>query len=265
MKELYSRMKGSLNLKRQYVQFSILSLLYFVLYTLFSVVLGAIVHDAATIIGFWILNLISTYVYMRFFFRMAAGMAKAEKTIYFRECIGMLMLETILYFFTIALYYLFVAFVDLYVMIGIIAYLYAFFAPAFQLFCFYQVFQGTKSPWRIVGGALKSMAKVWKAVIGACAALAVVYCMLYIFSMGLEVMISSLLPHVLILNIGVTMNRWMEVGTLLLSMVTNQFYDSAVMMFLLMQVIAAVLFSCLYVLWMGWIAALCESAWNSRH
>ena len=222
MKELYSRMKGSLNLKRQYVQFSILSLLYFVLYTLFSVVLGAILHDAATIIGFWILNLISTYVYMRFFFRMAAGMAKAEKTIYFRECIGMLMLETILYFFT-------------------------------------------KSPWRIVGGALKSMAKVWKAVIGACAALAVVYCMLYIFSMGLEVMISSLLPHVLILNIGVTMNRWMEVGTLLLSMVTNQLYDSAVMMFLLMQVIAAVLFSCLYVLWMGWMAALCESAWNSRH
>ena len=222
-------------------------------------------HDAATIIGFWILNLISTYVYMRFFFRMAAGMAKAEKTIYFRECIGMLVLETILYFFTIALYYLFVAFVDLYVLIGIIAYLYAFFAPAFQLFCFYQVFQGTKSPWRIVGGALKSMAKVWKSVIGACAALAVVYCMLYIFSMGLEVMISSLLPHVLILNIGVTMNRWMEVGTLLLSMVTNQLYDSAVMMFLLMQVIAAVLFSCLYVLWMGWIAALCESAWNSRH
>ena len=196
---------------------------------------------------------------------MAAGMAKEEKTIYFRECIGMLVLETILYFFTIALYYLFVAFVDFYVLIGIIAYLYAFFAPAFQLFCFYQVYQGTKSPWRIAGGALRSMVKVWKAVIKACAALAVVYCMLYIFSMGLEVMISSLLPHVLILNIGVTMNRWMEVGTLLLSMVTNQLYDSAVMMFLLIQVIAAVLFSCLYVLWMGWIAALCESAWNSRH
>ena len=85
MKELYSRMKGSLNLKRQYVQFSILSLLYFVLYTLFSVVLGAIVHDAATIIGFWILNLISTYVYMRFFFRMAAGMAKAENIMKIRE------------------------------------------------------------------------------------------------------------------------------------------------------------------------------------
>lgn len=144
MKELYSRMKGSLNLKRQYVQFSILSLLYFVLYTLFSVVLGAIVHDAATIIGFWILNLISTYVYMRFFFRMAAGMAKAEKTIYFRECIGMLVLETILYFFTIALYYLFVAFVDLYVLIGIIAYLYAFFAPAFSAVLLLSGFSGNE-------------------------------------------------------------------------------------------------------------------------
>ena len=82
----YQQIRERMDLKVQTAAFSILSLLYFVLYTVVSIILGNIVNDVATVIGFWMLNLVSTYVYMRFFFRILAAMRKEETVIYFRAC-----------------------------------------------------------------------------------------------------------------------------------------------------------------------------------
>ena len=141
----YQQIRERMDLKVQTAAFSILSLLYFVLYTVVSIILGNIVNDVATVIGFWMLNLVSTYVYMRFFFRIIAAMRKEETVIYFRDCLWMLVLESLLFGFTILVYYAFVWFIDLYTLIGIIAYVYVFFCTAFQLFCFYEVYRWGRS------------------------------------------------------------------------------------------------------------------------
>lgn len=100
----YQQIRERMDLKVQTAAFSILSLLYFVLYTVVSIILGNIVNDVATVIGFWMLNLVSTYVYMRFFFRILAAMRKEETVIYFRDCLWMLVLESLLFGFTIPAY-----------------------------------------------------------------------------------------------------------------------------------------------------------------
>ena len=71
-RNLYHEIKAHQDLKKEVLQFSVLSILYFVLYTLLSAFLGMFNHDALTVAVFWVLNLISTYVYMRFFFQMIA-------------------------------------------------------------------------------------------------------------------------------------------------------------------------------------------------
>ncbi len=255
-------MKEFVNMKKQTLVFSILSLLYFVVYTGVSIILGMIVSDIATCIGFWLLNLLSTYVYMRFFFHIAAALRQEETVIYFRDCIPMLVLESILFFFTIAVYYSFVLFVSVYTVIAVIAYLYCFFCVAFQLFCFYQVYRGNRSIPKIVSGALQGMLASWKSILAACGGLAVGYIVLYVCSMGVQLTFSMMLPHVLILNIGVTMNRWMEVITVILTMFMTGVFDMTMWIFLLYQVVAALLFSYFFIHWIGWIVRLCESSWN---
>ena len=61
------------------------------------------------------------------------------------------------------------------------------------------------------------------------------------------------------------MNRWMEVGTVVLTMLMSGLFDSTILLFLLYQVIAALLFSYFYIIWMGWITQLCEASWNSEN
>ena len=225
----YQQIRERMDLKVQTAAFSILSLLYFVLYTVVSIILGNIVNDVATVIGFWMLNLVSTYVYMRFFFRIIAAMRKEETVI------------------------------------GIIAYVYVFFCTAFQLFCFYEVYRGNRTLGAIVSGALRHMLAAWKGVLAACTLLVFFYCVLYICSMGVDITLQVIQPHVAILNIGVTMNRWMEVGTVVLTMLMSGLFDSTILLFLLYQVIAALLFSYFYIIWMGWITQLCEASWNSEN
>ncbi len=254
--------KERLNMKRQTAVFSLLSVLYFVLYTVLSIGLGMIVSDVATFIGFWLLNLVSTYVYMRFFFHVIASLRKEETVIYFKECIPMLILESLLFGCTILIYYCFVWFTAFYEILAVIVYLYVFFCVAFQLFCFYGVYRGSRTLLGIVKGAICQMCSVWKGVLGACAALAIGYLLLYIASMGVELTFTIMLPHALILNIGVTMNRWMEAGTVILTMALAGIVDSTMLLFLAYQVIAALLFSYLFILWMGWICYLCERSWN---
>ncbi len=258
----YRTMKERLHSKRQTVLFSILSLLYFGLYTLVSIVLGTIVSDAATIIGFWALNLLSTYVYMRLFFYTIAAMRQEESVILFSQCIGMLAVESVLFGFTILLYYAFVYWLHWYAFLAFFVYVYVFFCTSFQLFCFYAVYRGARTPKAIVADSLQGMKKAWKGVIAAAASLALGYCVLYICSMGVDVTLQILQPHVLILNIGVTMNRWMEAGTVLLTMFMSGLFDSTLLLFLAYQVIAALLFSYFYCLWMAWICRLCETSWN---
>lgn len=257
------RIRERLNLKVQTAVFSLLSLLYFVLYTVVSIALGSIFNDVTTIIGFWLLNLVSTYVYMRFFFRIIAAMRAETTVLYARDCLGMLVLESLLFGFTILVYYAFVHFVELYTFIGILAYAYVFVCVAFQLFCFYAVYRGSRTPGAIVVQALRQMRTAWKGVLAACALLVFGYCLLYICSMGMDITLQVIQPHVVILNISVTMNRWMEVGTVLLTMLMSGLFDSTILLFLLYQVIAALLFSYFYVFWMGWIVQLCEESWNS--
>lgn len=261
----YQQIRERMDLKVQTAAFSILSLLYFVLYTVVSIILGNIVNDVATVIGFWMLNLVSTYVYMRFFFRIIAATRKEETVIYFRDCLWMLVLESLLFGFTILVYYAFVWFIDLYTLIGIIAYVYVFFCTTFQLFCFYEVYRGNRTLGAIVSGALRHMLAAWKGVLAACTLLVFSYCVLYICSMGVDITLQVIQPHVVILNIGVTMNRWMEVGTVVLTMLMSGLFDSTILLFLLYQVIAALLFSYFYIIWMGWITQLCEASWNSEN
>ncbi len=254
--------KEHLNMKRQIVVFSLLSILYFALYTAVSILLGMIVSDVATFIGFWLLNLVSTYVYMRFFFQIIAAFREEESVIYFKDCIPMLVLESFLFALTIAFYYCFVCFFNFYAIISIFVYLYVFFCVAFQLFCFYEVYRGNRTLPAITSGAIRHMCVSWKGVLAACSALACGYIILYICSMGLDMLLNILLPHAIILNIALTMNRWMEVGTVALTMVLTGIFDSTMLLFLLFQVLTAIFFSYFYLMWMGWICYLCEKSWN---
>ena len=93
-------------------------------------------------------------------------------------------------------------------------------------------------------------------VVTACAMLCVGYILLYVLSVGIEGTVAVLAPYTAMLNIGVTMNRWMEVCSVLLNMIMTQTFDLVYAGFLAVQLLAAVIFSILYVLWMGWICVI---------
>ena len=126
-RNLYHEIRAHQNLKKEVLQFSVLSILYFVLYTLLSVFLGMFNHDALTVAVFLVLNLISTYVYMRFFFLMIARSKAEERVVGLKPCLRMLVIETVMFAFSVLMYYAFVFFIDLYVLLALICYLYLFF------------------------------------------------------------------------------------------------------------------------------------------
>ena len=100
------------------------------------------------------------------------------------------------------------------------------------------------------------MGRHGREVVTACAMLCVGYILLYVLSVGIEGTVAVLAPYTAMLNIGVTMNRWMEVCSVLLNMIMTQTFDLVYAGFLAVQLLAAVIFSILYVLWMGWICVI---------
>lgn len=255
-RNLYHEIRAHQDLKKEVLQFSVLSILYFVLYTLLSVFLSMFNHDALTVAVFLVLNLISTYVYMRFFFLMIARSKAEERVVGLKPCLRMLVIETVMFAFSVLMYYAFVFFIDLYVLLALICYLYLFFCVAFQLFCFYEIYEGTKGLLGVVKAAAVQMARHIRQVLAACALLCVGYIVLYVCSVGIEGTMAVLAPYTAILNVGVTMNRWMEVCSVLLTMIMTQAFDVVYLSFLGVQLLAAVFFSIFYVLWMGWICEI---------
>lgn len=255
-RNLYHEIKVHQDLKKEVLQFSVLSILYFVLYTLLSAFLGMFNHDALTVAVFWVLNLISTYVYMRFFFQMIARSRDEERMVGLKPCLRMLVIESVMFAFSVLMYYAFVCFIELYLLLALISYVYLFFCVAFQLFCFYEIYEGTGGFLKVVTSALRQMGRHGREVVAACAMLCVGYILLYVLSVGIEGTVTVLAPYTAMLNIGVTMNRWMEVCSVLLNMIMTQTFDLVYAGFLAVQLLAAVIFSILYVLWLGWICVI---------
>lgn len=157
-RNLYHEIKAHQDLKKEVLQFSVLSILYFVLYTLLSAFLGMFNHDALTVAVFWVLNLISTYVYMRFFFQMIARSRDEERVVGLKPCLRMLVIESVMFAFSVLMYYAFVCFIELYLLLALISYVYLFFCVALQLFCFYEIYEGTGGFLKVVTSALRQMA-----------------------------------------------------------------------------------------------------------
>ena len=134
-RNLYHEIKAHQDLKKEVLQFSVLSILYFVLYTLLSAFLGMFNHDALTVAVFWVLNLISTYVYMRFFFQMIARSRDEERVVGLKPCLRMLVIESVMFAFSVLMYYAFVYFIGLYLLLALISYVYLFFCIIKHCLC----------------------------------------------------------------------------------------------------------------------------------
>ena len=79
------------------------------------------------------------------------------------------------------------------------------------------------------------MGRHGREVVAACAMLCVGYILLYVLSVGIEGTVAVLAPYTAMLNIGVTMNRWMEVCSVLLNMIMTQTFDLVYAGFLAVQ------------------------------